>query len=168
MVALENLFEQARTYAVHAHGEQKYGEHSYSVHLDDVDNILREFFHDSPTMRAAGQLHDVVEDTGKTLDDLREAMFPEGVIYLVDGVTSVPGPNRKTRNALTYPKIAEDLKRTTLKLADRIANGRRSAAENPGLHMMYRGEYPTFKAALYTADTSVAPMWAELDKLFGA
>jgi (p)ppGpp synthase/HD superfamily hydrolase len=159
------LFEQARAFAIAAHGDQKYGEHPYSVHLDDVDAVLLEFGFSNEMLRAAGQLHDVVEDTSVTLDDLRE-QFPGAVLYVIDRVTSIAGPNRKARNRLTYPRIAGRAPCLIVKLADHIANVRRSKAEKCLLLEMYGKEYPQFRKALYTHASDVAPaMWAELDRL---
>jgi (p)ppGpp synthase/HD superfamily hydrolase len=169
------LTDRAREFALAAHGEQKYGQEPYSVHLDDVAATLSQFGFDDPILRAAAYLHDVVEDTTVTLDDLRK-LFPEEVVYIVDGVTSQPGPNRKTRNAATYPRIAEDDRRLIVKLADRIANVRTSLRGNPMIHnhtlsldgslyQMYLKEYPAFRAALHSSVVQTEEMWDELDKL---
>lgn len=164
---MDPLYEMARGYALVAHGDQKYGTEPYGNHLKEVDDVLVEFGHTSPTLRASGQLHDVVEDTKYTLRDLRE-IFPEEVVYIVDGVTSQAGHNRKTRNAATYPRILADVQRIIVKLADRIANVRHGIKEqNHGLSAMYKKEYPEFRKALYTEAPDVSAMWFELDRLLG-
>lgn len=171
------LTEKARLYAMAVHGEQKYGQEPYIVHLTAVVNTLLEFGWNDPNLIAAAYLHDVVEDTSVTLEELSKH-FPIGVTYIVDGVTSVPGPNRKIRNAATYPRIAEDDSRRIVKLADRIANVRQCLVGGSksslfsfahlssfSLYSMYHKEYPGFHAALYTDNPNITPMWAELNKL---
>lgn len=159
-----DLVEQARAFAIAAHGDQKYGENPYSVHLDDVDAVLVEFGHDDPILRAAGQLHDVLEDTKVTYGQLM-LVFLSTVSDIVYGVTDIPGINRAESHARTYPHVAGNLPRTIVKLADRIANVRRSKIDKPALLKMYRKEYPFFRHMLYTDAPEVNAMWVELDRL---
>ena len=88
-------------------------------------------------------------------------MFGDEVAQLVSAVTNEDGPNRKTRAALTYPKIRNaGTNAITLKLADRIAN-----VENGGkLVDMYRKEYADFRWTLYMQG-SLDNMWTHLDSL---
>jgi len=110
-------------------------------------------------MIEAAWLHDVVEDTDTKLKEVEE-MFGTEVSKLVSAVTNEPGPNRKTRAALTYPKIRETTGAVALKLADRIAN-----VEAGGkLVDMYKKEYEDFKRALYTTG-QYEGMWKHLDSL---
>lgn len=165
-----DLVARARRYALQMHGDQKYGTEPYSVHLEDVETILIEFNHISSVLRAAAWLHDVLEDTQADPGFLRSEF--SGYVYLiVEAVTSEPGKNRKERNALTYPKIARLQYATIVKLADRLANGRRSKLTGDSKYEMYKKEYPEFRAALFnknSADdrTGILPMWWELDRLF--
>src|SRR5574339_664940 len=75
---------RAYEFAKHAHREQyrKSGE-PYIIHPIQVAGILADLEMDPETV-AAGFLHDVVEDTHVTLDDLRDA-FNDEVAMLVDG-----------------------------------------------------------------------------------
>jgi hypothetical protein len=89
---------------------------------------------------------------------------------IVEAVSTEPGKNRKERNKATYQKIKKYEYAIVLKLADRIANGRRSKSGDPKFQAhkfeMYKKEYPEFRAALYTASVDTLPMWWELDRLF--
>jgi len=166
------LVARARQYATKMHGNQMYGDNEpYTVHLDDVEAVLVEFGHTSPILLASGQLHDVREDTQVSKEEF-EREFPGMVAVIVEAVTNEPGKNRKERAKLTYPKIAKERYAIIVKLADRISNGRASKRklESGDLQgnkfSMYKKEYPDFRAALYTSDIDILPMWWELDRLF--
>jgi (p)ppGpp synthase/HD superfamily hydrolase len=59
--------QKARTWAISQHGNQKYGEHPYSVHLDAVANIAKPF---GELAEVVAYLHDVVEDTDVTIEQV--------------------------------------------------------------------------------------------------
>ncbi len=153
----------ARSYATLHHvirRGQLYGVLPYTHHLAAVEEVLREFGETRQELLVAAWLHDIVEDTDVKVRDVEENFGPE-VAALVSAVTSEEGPNRKTRNALTYPKIreaGEDAVR--LKLADRIANVRNGGSSVS----MYAKEHKAFKHALYSQGSNLK-MWAELDQL---
>lgn len=158
------LVEKARTFAIAAHGEQKYGTHPYSYHLNAVESVLIEFDHISSVLRAAAWLHDTVEDTSTSQAEI-DIEFPGYVALIVQAVTSEPGRNRTERNIKTYPKIAKMPEAIIVKLADRIANVRESIETQSDLLKMYAKEYPAFRDALYTENEDVKHMWRYLDIL---
>jgi guanosine-3',5'-bis(diphosphate) 3'-pyrophosphohydrolase len=171
------LVEHARQYANQMHADQKYGDEPYTVHLEHVESILIEYNHVSSLLRAAAWLHDLEDifklDTEENREIFHEAFIKEfgqnyGLLFLiVEALTSEPGKNRKERNKATYVKIAKYIEAVTVKLADRLANGRKSKANDSGKFAMYKKEYPEFRAALYNADVEwLLPMWEELDQLF--
>lgn len=172
------LVEHAKQYALKMHGDQKYGDEPYSVHLENVENVLIEYDQISSTLRAAAWLHDL-EDIFKLdseesrnlfhtamMTEFRDSSMKNYLYVIVEAVTSEPGKNRKERNTKTYEKIAKFRYAVVLKLADRIANGRKSKASNPGKYAMYKKEYPEFREKFYTSDIDILPMWWELDRLF--
>ena len=143
---------------------QLYGPLPYTHHLQDVEKVLAEFGETRTEMRVASWGHDLIEDTDVKARDIEEA-FGEEVARLVSAVTSEPGINRKTRNALTYPKIREagpDAIR--LKLADRIANVRFGLNTGKGAKM-YAKEHEDFRRALFVEHDGNAVMWDVLDGL---
>jgi GTP pyrophosphokinase len=99
----------------------------YITHPVAVAQILAELGLDEQTIIAA-LLHDTVEDTGYTLDELR-ASFGDEVASLVDGVTKLDkltyGP---TAEAQTLRKMviamSKDVRVLVIKLADRLHNAR--------------------------------------------
>jgi len=172
------LVNTAREYALRMHGDQKYGEEPYSVHLEAVESVLIEFDHNHSVLRAAAWLHDLedvfsleTEEHRQRFEQEFKAQFSDYIggrwlFTIVEAVTTEPGKNRKERNRKTYPKIARQEDSIILKLADRIANARNSKANNAGLFAMYKKEYPEFKEALYTQSIVTQAMWEELDNLF--
>jgi len=157
--------ERAREFAIAAHGEQKYGGHSYSVHLDAVAEIATEY---GELAIVLAYLHDVVEDTDVTLNDI-DKEFGEFVSICVALLTDEPGRNRKERKAKTYEKLAKVNGDTELalvvKTADRLANMRSCLAEqNRGLLSMYQKEHAVFKRSVFR-DGLCNKFWSELDDI---
>ena len=122
--------EKAYNYASAMHEGQfrKTGE-KYIVHPISVALILTTILADVDTLCAA-LLHDVIEDTDATKEDLKRD-FGEVVANLVDGVTKINNINVSTENEyLTsyYKKIivgmSEDVRVIIIKLADRLHNMR--------------------------------------------
>lgn len=126
-----SIIEKAYATAMKAHAEQrrKSGE-PYIIHPLEVGIILVELGMDIESI-AAGIMHDVVEDTSVTLDDLR-AEFGDDVAELVDGVTKL------TKIKYTSDKVeiqaenlrkmllamAKDIRVIIIKLSDRLHNMR--------------------------------------------
>lgn len=82
----------AAAFAVRAHdGQVRTGtQFPYVTHPLGVGQILRELYPDNDELEAAGYLHDVVEDTDVTIEDI-ENRFGTRVAVLVGGVTRKPG-----------------------------------------------------------------------------
>lgn len=159
---------QAVRFAVKAHADQRYGHVPYLVHLDEVVHQL--VVHDFGTdidLVCAGYLHDVLEDTPVTIDEL-VASFGASVAELVEAVTSGPGP-RYQRQAEIYRKIqAAGDRALALKLADRIANVERCCKYRDRRLSMYHREHTDFRLALEhpkPKDPRLRAMWATLNAL---
>lgn len=122
--------EQAYLFAARAHaGQLRASGEDYIIHPLGVATILAEIGLDTDTIIAA-LLHDVVEDTGVTLEEL-EGNFGAIVANLVDGVTKLgrlEELNKQERQAENLRKMflamAEDLRVILIKLADRLHNMR--------------------------------------------
>ncbi len=122
------LVEKAFRFSWNAHKFQmrKSGE-PFLAHPAAVALILAEQHLDEVTI-AAGLLHDVLEDTTISRDDL-VAQFGEPITVLVDGVTKIKTfhmKSRQERQAETYRKMllsmAKDLRVIIIKFADRLHN----------------------------------------------
>ncbi|MCK5761796.1 MAG: bifunctional (p)ppGpp synthetase/guanosine-3',5'-bis(diphosphate) 3'-pyrophosphohydrolase, partial [Candidatus Izimaplasma sp.] len=128
--------QDAYNYAFKKHEGQfrKSGE-KYILHPLDVALILSEL-HTDPVTLVAGLLHDVIEDTDTTYEDIK-AIFGEEVALLTDGVTKL-GQYKFARSeeeadkiavqAKNYQKMllamAKDIRVIIVKLADRLNNMR--------------------------------------------
>lgn len=154
--------DTARRFAIRAHKDQKYStEFPYAFHLQQVENILMTFGIYDEDMRIAAWLHDTLEDTEVTYEEI-ETYFGSNVTALVSAVTEPKGGNRAWRHQQTYPRIASIPQAITLKLADRLAN-----VEASGKLEMYRKEHVEFKKALFdpACDHPTLLMWQYLDSL---
>jgi|CXWL01.1.fsa_nt_gi (p)ppGpp synthase/HD superfamily hydrolase len=132
-----------------AHFGQTYNDEvPYTYHLEQVQAVLVRFGVRETVLLVAGTGHDLLEDTRKSYNDIKER-FGFEVAELIYAVTNEVGRNRKERAAKTYPKIAGNNNATILKLADRIANLEYGLASGSKQVEMYRREYPEFRKALY-------------------
>ncbi|MDP9388912.1 MAG: bifunctional (p)ppGpp synthetase/guanosine-3',5'-bis(diphosphate) 3'-pyrophosphohydrolase [Actinomycetota bacterium] len=129
-----SLIERAYAAAERAHATQvrKSGE-AYIHHPVAVSTIVADLGLDDVTI-AAALLHDAVEDTGVTLEDVARDFGPE-VCSIVDGVTKldrVRFDSREAQQAASMRKMlvamAKDWRVLIIKLADRLHNMRTIAA----------------------------------------
>ncbi|MFN3816760.1 RelA/SpoT family protein [Brevundimonas sp.] len=126
----EGLLNRAYVYAMKMHGSQmRASGDPYFAHPIQVAGILTDFRLDTATIVTA-LLHDVVEDTSATRDDIA-AMFGEEVAGLVEGVTKLSRLELQaehTRQAENLRKfilaISKDVRVLLVKLADRLHNMR--------------------------------------------
>jgi GTP diphosphokinase / guanosine-3',5'-bis(diphosphate) 3'-diphosphatase len=124
------LLEHAFTYASKAHeGQQRRSGEDFILHPLGVGRILSELRQDDQTI-AAALLHDVVEDTPTTTEDIR-AEFGDEITQLVEGVTKLTRihfQSREHAQAENYRKMvmamAQDERVIIIKLGDRLHNMR--------------------------------------------
>ncbi len=159
---------KAREFAIAAHGDQKYGDHPYSVHLDAVASIASRH---GETAEVIAYLHDVVEDTSVPLGKIQEE-FGQLVADAVSVLTDEPGRNRKERKSKTYKKMANVTGKTqvalVVKAADRLANLRACVADNnQSLLAMYKNEHKVFKESVFRPNFC-NEIWEEIEEILDA
>ena len=126
----EELLVKAYDYAEKAHANQKRASgEPYFIHPCAVADILIDLGLDAATI-AAALLHDVIEDTDSTAEDIK-AEFGDEVLGLVSSVTKLEKivfKSKEDENAENFRKIfvamAKDVRVIIIKLADRLHNMR--------------------------------------------
>ena len=119
-----DIVVRARAFAVTKHGRQlrKYSDEPYVAHLDSVVSILRSFGITAPAVLAAAYLHDTVEDTEATIQDIYDS-FGEQIAELVYWLTDAEQGRRRMRKIMSAWRLGRapwDAK--MIKLADLIDN----------------------------------------------
>src|SRR3954454_15561830 len=126
----EELLNRAYVYAMRAHGAQKRASGDpYLTHPLEVAGILTGLRLDGATIVAA-VLHDPIEDTGSTREEIDQTFGPE-IGRLVDGLTKLKKldlVSKRAEQAENFRKlllaIADDVRVLVVKLADRLHNMR--------------------------------------------
>ncbi len=126
----EALLNRAYVYAMLAHGTQKRASGDpYFSHPLEVAAILTDLKLDDATIVAA-LLHDTIEDTAATKDDIREKFGP-AIAELVDGLTKLKKLDLVSKQAVQAENlrklllaITSDVRVLLVKLADRLHNMR--------------------------------------------
>jgi GTP diphosphokinase / guanosine-3',5'-bis(diphosphate) 3'-diphosphatase len=119
-----DLIGRARAFAIRAHGAQirKYSKQPYIVHLDAVVRILQSFGITAPPVLAAAYLHDAVEDTDVTIEEILKA-FGEEVAELVYWLTDAEKGKRRIRKLMSAWRLGRaPFEAKLIKLADFIDN----------------------------------------------
>ena len=126
----EDALNRAYVFAMKKHGAQlRASGDPYYSHPIEVAGILTRFKLDSASI-IAGLLHDTVEDTDTTVEEVR-SLFGDQVAQIVDGLTKLAMIEQKSANnkqAENFRKLllamSEDIRVLLIKLADRLHNMR--------------------------------------------
>jgi (p)ppGpp synthase/HD superfamily hydrolase len=120
-----DLMERAHAFCISAHaGQQRKDGAPYHTHPQAVAELLRSYGVDDAEVLAAAYLHDVLEDTPVSRDELVER-FGEPVTRLVEELTSPDYPGRTFEQK--HRELAEEARGLSdrakmIKLADRMHN----------------------------------------------
>lgn len=125
-----DIIDRAYIYSARVHdGQMRLSGEPYLSHPLEVAGILADMKLD-PVSIAAGLLHDVIEDTHSTPEEIKE-MFGTEVVHIVSGVTKISVlsfDNSQARQAESIRKMilamADDIRVILIKLADRLHNMR--------------------------------------------
>jgi len=132
-----DMLRRAYIFSAKAHqGQTRLSGESYLIHPIEVAAILANLKLDAATV-AAGLLHDTIEDTTVTSEEIK-SMFGEEVAMLVDGMTKLSRmelQSREQREADNFRKMivamAKDIRVILIKLADRLHNMRTLKSLSP-------------------------------------
>ena len=125
-----SLLQRAYVFSAKVHeGQERLSGEPYLIHPLEVAGILVEMRLDQVTI-AAGLLHDTLEDTLTTADELKR-LFGEEVTFLVEGLTKIARiefTSARERQAENFRKMllamSKDIRILLIKLADRLHNMR--------------------------------------------
>ena len=154
-VSAEDLqrIKDAYALAEQAHeGQKRKTGQPYIIHPIAVANIAAEELELDANTVIAAFLHDVVEDTPYTVEDIRER-FGDDVAFLVDAVTKRKKEKYKnTKQVDNYKQILDsvhyDIRALLVKLSDRLHNMRTLEGMRPDKQMKIAGETDFFYAPL--------------------
>lgn len=145
--------KEAYQLAAEAHKDQKRktGE-PYIIHPIAVARIIAEELELGANPVIAAFLHDVVEDTNYTIEDIRK-LFGDDVAFLVGVVTKQKkNKNEQSKQIANYRQILAsvhyDIRAMLIKLADRMHNMRTLSSMRPDKQMKIAGETDYFYAPL--------------------
>lgn len=139
-----DLVRRAAAFARAKHGDtiDDSGELVFHAHLEKVAELLRVVAPEDANLIAAGYLHDTIEDTETTYDELVEA-FNRDVADLVMEVTQ---EGRKDRYGYYFPRLHSQ-RGITLKFADRLSNVTRMQSWSPQRRNQYLRKSRFWKTA---------------------
>jgi guanosine-3',5'-bis(diphosphate) 3'-pyrophosphohydrolase len=139
-------YKKAYQYAMHAHhGQQRAGGAPYITHPDRVAKHVQQYkqSHNLDALLSAAYLHDTIEDTGTTHEDLK-ALFGGLVASLVQELTSDKEQIAKVgKTQYLAKKMAHDMSSwgLVIKLADRLDNVKDiKTAKTPEWRAKYKAE----------------------------
>jgi (p)ppGpp synthase/HD superfamily hydrolase len=150
----------ALSFAATAHATQKrkYTGEPYITHPIEVAKIVASVEH-TDAMVCAAYLHDVVEDCGVTLEEIKQefgAEVEDLVFWLTDPPTVKGGPNRAERKRMTRERYAiAPAEAQTVKCADIISNTVSIVEHDPDFAVVYLSEVRALLDALDRADPTL-------------
>ncbi len=123
-MSTDRLILKATLFAAEKHKDQRRKGESqipYVNHVIEVAELLERFQHDTETI-IAGLLHDTIEDTATTPEEIEEHFGVEilSVVLEVTDDKSLPKTERKLLQVVNTPKKSDSAKK--VKIADKICN----------------------------------------------
>lgn len=166
-----SLYNFTRGLVAGAHAEHTYGNYPYVFHLNTVEsiavdillkyeNVSFDVFDDA---RIISQLHDLVEDTSFTYEQLKEIGYSNAIVEAVRLVTDPEGESRKERKTKLIVNLHAFTGRSDVrwlasivKIADRIHNqGSTISERHVRRAKMYLREWPDFKESFVKYAASI-------------
>jgi len=162
------LEERAKQFATKAHGDidhrRKYTNEPYINHPAQVVEIVRGVPH-TEEMLAAAWLHDVVEDTPTTIEQVREVFGVQvsAFVGMLTDVSKLEDGNRKVRKTIDREHTAMSMPPAkTIKLADLISNTSSIVKYDPNFAKVYLEEKRLLLEVLKEGDNQ---LWQQANAL---
>ncbi|GAB7550703.1 hypothetical protein NRB_01970 [Novosphingobium sp. 11B] len=157
--AYSPLISKALAFATDAHGSinhvRKYTGEPYIHHPIEVMEIVRTVPH-TDEMLAAALLHDTIEDTPVTREDIEREFGEEVAVLVMELTDQCHEGNRATRKAAEAARLGTiSPGAQTVKLADFISNTRSIVAGDPGFARVYLREKLRVLAVMRAGDTTL-------------
>ena len=162
IVESSKVVDKAMAFAIEAHKGQirKYTNEPYVFHPMNVAKLVAQVTDDQEVI-AAALLHDTVEDTDVTLEDIQHE-FGGYIAAWVENLTDVSKPedgNRAARKAIDRAHTAKALPPAkTIKLADLIDNSRSIVERDPEFAKIYMKEKRALLKVLKEGDAYLYEM----------
>ena len=142
-----DIIDKAFNFAKEAHkGVRRLSGEPYIMHPIEVAQIACEDIGLGSTGICSALLHDVVEDTDYTVEDIAN-IFGEKIAQIVDGVTKISGGifgDKASAQAESFKKLlltmSEDIRVILIKISDRLHNMRTLGSQLPGKQYKIAGE----------------------------
>lgn len=169
---IENPIAKSIAFAHEAHigHKRKYTGEPYTYHLASVASIVQEVS-GTPEMIAAAWLHDTVEDTPITIEDIK-MQFGIEIAELVSDLTDVSKPedgDRKIRKTLDRLHLAKSSPMAkTIKLADLIDNAESIVQHDPKFAKVYMHEKKLLLEVLREGDPKLHARASEIIRRYYA
>jgi (p)ppGpp synthase/HD superfamily hydrolase len=167
-----SIIDKAKEFALRVHSNQRHGCLSMEDHLTAVTDKIRDEYianeHDCTFSLdeavTVGWLHDTIEDTSVTYDDIYDT-FGGGIAEYVGALTDGEGSTRTERHLNTYYRTRRYNICIFVKMADRWHNHFRTIANKEVRFAKdYASEYLYFKFALY--NNRYHFFWKQLDEQY--
>lgn len=164
-VSEKELINKAKEFATSKHEGQfrKFGKVAYITHPANVAEIVDKFG-GSPEMVAAAWLHDVVEESNVSLDEIKK-LFGENVASLVKELTNPTDLDKSKKGQYLLDKMnTMSSDALTIKLADRLSNVSDFATAKPSFVQKYA---PETKFIIDGLEEHERPLTPQQTKLIG-
>ncbi|HNC58676.1 MAG TPA: hypothetical protein PLP33_24835 [Leptospiraceae bacterium] len=167
----------AKEFAINQHDlvNQSYDDRSYALHLELVQfNLLNfieilkksEFKTEIEKMQTVAWLHDVLEDTNTSYNDLKK-LFDGGVAEEVFLLTEEKGRNRAERHNHKYMTgVASSEVASLVKISDIAANASYSLFTGSSMYKKYKNEFPSVRYYLQHSNTHLYPIFQKIQDFF--
>lgn len=154
-----SLVNRALAFAAEAHGSvgqtRKYTGEPYINHPVEVMEIVRGVEH-TDEMLAAALLHDTIEDTPTTREDVEREFGPKVAALVMELTDQCHEGNRATRKAAEAARLGTiSPEAQTVKIADFISNSRSIVEHDPGFARVYLREKVRVLSVMTDGDPSL-------------